>query len=105
MACLSDQSGTLGPEAYAKIEFGHFGVLDGLRGIAVLIVMFYHLAYLEPGLREYSKGGFLGVDIFFVLSGFLITSTLLAERDRDQTISLIRFYARRTLRLMPAFWL
>ncbi|MCZ0211417.1 acyltransferase, partial [Streptomyces sp. UMAF16] len=69
--------------------------LDGLRGVAVLMVLVYHLG-LAPG-------GFLGVDVFFVLSGFLITSMLVEEWQRRDSISLRRFYARRALRLLPAF--
>lgn len=70
--------------------------LDGLRGVAVLIIIFFHT---HPLLLS---GGFLGVDIFFVLSGFLITSLLLDEFSRHQRIGLGAFYARRFLRLMPA---
>lgn len=87
------------------VSFKHFPVLDGLRGIAVLIVMCYHLEYLAPGIHTLVKGGFLGVDVFFVLSGFLITSILLKEHDQTGKISLGNFYIRRTLRLVPAFWL
>ncbi len=86
-------------------DFRHFPALDGIRGVAVLCVMFYHLEYLAPGLRMIVKGGFLGVDVFFVLSGFLITSILIKEREEKGCISLGGFYLRRTLRLVPAFWL
>jgi peptidoglycan/LPS O-acetylase OafA/YrhL len=70
--------------------------IEGLRAIAVLSVMVYHVA---PGLLP---GGFVGVDIFFVISGFLITSHLASEQVRTGRISLPRFYARRALRLIPA---
>lgn len=70
--------------------------LDGLRAVAVLVVMAYHGGV--TGLR----GGFLGVDIFFVLSGYLITTLLLVEYSRTQTIALIAFWARRARRLLPA---
>ena len=70
--------------------------LDGLRAIAVAGVLMFH------GGVELLPGGFLGVDVFFVLSGYLITSLLLAERVRTGTISLLRFYARRARRLLPA---
>ena len=70
--------------------------IEGLRAIAVLSVMVYHVA---PKLLP---GGFVGVDIFFVISGFLITSHLADEHVRTGKISLPRFYARRALRLIPA---
>ena len=78
---------------------GRLPVLDGLRGIAVLAVMAFHAGV--PGVR----GGLLGVDIFFVLSGFLITALLLAEHTRDGRISLADFWRRRLRRLMPAMLL
>lgn len=85
--------------------FRHMPALDGLRAIAILIVMVYHLEWLIPQLHPYVKGGFLGVDVFFVLSGFLITSILLSEKEKTGGISLLNFYIRRCLRLIPAFWL
>lgn len=73
--------------------------IDGLRAIAVAGVVLYHL---EPGLLP---GGFAGVDVFFVISGYLITSLLLAEWRNSGRIDLADFYARRIRRLMPALWL
>jgi peptidoglycan/LPS O-acetylase OafA/YrhL len=70
--------------------------LDGIRALGVLVVMAYHLGL--PG----SDAGFLGVDLFFVLSGFLITSYLVREWEADQAIGLGRFWMRRLLRLVPA---
>ena len=70
--------------------------LDGLRGIAVLAVVLYHA---DLGILP---GGFLGVDVFFVLSGFLITNLLLNELTTDQTINFKNFYVRRIRRLLPA---
>ncbi|TCI97373.1 acyltransferase family protein [Aeromicrobium sp. IC_218] len=72
------------------------GDIEGLRAIAVLTVVLYHidLAWLP--------GGFVGVDIFFVISGFLITGLLVREVERDGRVSLSRFYARRFKRLLPA---
>jgi peptidoglycan/LPS O-acetylase OafA/YrhL len=70
--------------------------LDGLRGIAVIGVFASHTGY--PVLRN----GWIGVEVFFVLSGFLITTLLLAEHERTGMISLRRFYMRRVLRLYPA---
>ena len=78
--------------------------LDGLRAVAVLLVIGVHSIWIFPGLEPYLTGGFLGVDIFFVLSGFLIASILLNEFDETENISLRNFYARRFLRLMPAYW-
>lgn len=70
--------------------------LDGIRGIAILLVMLFHIG------TPIFKGGFIGVDVFFVLSGFLITSLLLKEYDNHQKIALKNFYVRRALRLAPA---
>jgi peptidoglycan/LPS O-acetylase OafA/YrhL len=70
--------------------------LDGLRGIAVLAVVVYHLA------PDRLPGGFLGVSMFFVLSGYLITSLLLSESTATGRIGLRRFWARRFRRLLPA---
>ncbi len=73
--------------------------LDGLRGVAVGIVLLAHAGV--PGIRS----GGAGVDIFFTLSGFLISSILLAELDRFRSIRLHHFYIRRFLRLLPCLWL
>jgi peptidoglycan/LPS O-acetylase OafA/YrhL len=70
--------------------------LDGLRAVAVALVVLFHLKV--PGF----EAGFLGVDVFFVLSGFLITSLALDEIDRTRTLSLTAFWARRIRRLIPA---
>ena len=72
--------------------------LDGLRALAVAAVLLYHAGVARAG------GGFLGVDLFFVLSGFLITSLLVAERRRTGRISLARFWGRRARRLLPALF-
>ena len=70
--------------------------LDGLRAISVLAVIGFHAEL--PGL----SGGFLGVEVFFVVSGYLITSLLLLERQNSGTISLQQFWLRRARRLLPA---
>jgi peptidoglycan/LPS O-acetylase OafA/YrhL len=71
--------------------------LDGLRGVAIIAVLVHH--QITPFTLS---GGFLGVDLFFVLSGFLITGLLLEEFEKTKTISLRNFYIRRGLRLGPA---
>src|SRR5436190_18818603 len=83
-----------------RFKAKHFPALDGLRGLAILLVITHH--QLIPLSL---KGGFLGVDLFFVLSGFLITTLLVTEFDATKTISLKNFYARRALRLAPALLL
>jgi peptidoglycan/LPS O-acetylase OafA/YrhL len=81
----------------ANVRLGYRRWLDGLRGLAILMVLGCHLGLLPAG--------FLGVDIFFVLSGFLITCMLAEEQQIRGTISLRHFYLRRALRLLPAFLL
>ncbi len=76
--------------------FRHIPALDGLRGLAVAAVVLYHFA---PDLVP---AGFIGVDVFLVLSGFLITSLALEEVDRTKTMSAPGFFARRARRLLPA---
>jgi peptidoglycan/LPS O-acetylase OafA/YrhL len=72
--------------------------LDGIRGFAVLLVLFYHnISVHIPGP--------MGVEIFFVLSGFLITRLLVVERDKAGTISIRSFYWRRAVRIFPVFYL
>ena len=73
------------------VTLRHMPVLDGVRAVAILTVMAYHLQWLVPEIGNFTSGGFLGVDIFFVLSGFLITSVLLKEQDRCGSISLKNF--------------
>ncbi len=74
-------------------RLGHVPALDGVRGLAIAAVLVYH-AYDVPG-------GFLGVDLFFVLSGFLITTLLLEEHAERGRISFRGFYRRRARRLLP----
>jgi peptidoglycan/LPS O-acetylase OafA/YrhL len=81
-----------------RVELAHYAGLDGLRGIAVLAVVLYH------GGVSWAPGGFVGVEVFFVLSGFLITSLLVAEWQRSATIALGAFWMRRARRLLPALF-
>lgn len=74
----------------------HRPALDGLRSLAVYLVLLFH-----AGLG-WAVGGFIGVDLFFVLSGFLVASILLTELDETGRVRLWRFYARRVRRLLPA---
>jgi peptidoglycan/LPS O-acetylase OafA/YrhL len=82
--------------------------LDGIRALSILLVIAWHLSSsgTAPWLAQLWRidAGNLGVRVFFVISGYLITSLLLAEHARTGTISLRRFYLRRALRIMPAFY-
>lgn len=73
--------------------------IEGLRALAVLLVVACHARV--PGLQ----GGFIGVDVFFVISGYLITRLLLAEWQQQGRLDIAAFYARRVRRLLPAFTL
>jgi peptidoglycan/LPS O-acetylase OafA/YrhL len=77
-------------------RIGYQPALDGLRGLAVLAVLLFHAGHL--------RGGFLGVDLFFTLSGFLITTLLLAEHAAAGQVSLRHFWSRRARRLLPALY-
>jgi peptidoglycan/LPS O-acetylase OafA/YrhL len=79
--------------------------LDLLRALAIIVVVIYHAAlfgFKLPGRVD--RFGWIGVDLFFVLSGYLIGGQLLAPLARDQRINLGRFFARRALRIMPAYF-
>lgn len=71
--------------------------IDGLRAIAVLLVVFNHLGW------SWFSGGYIGVDIFFVISGYLITS-ILSQQMHEQRFSVAEFYKKRVVRLAPAFF-
>lgn len=95
---------------------GHVVGLDGIRGVAVLLVFISHFHWIlspDPFLTKVTpwhfinrtfEAGFMGVDIFFVLSGFLITSLLMKDRSTNQKNLFRRFYRRRALRLLPALY-
>jgi peptidoglycan/LPS O-acetylase OafA/YrhL len=83
-------------------RLGYRPELDGVRGLAVLAIFLFHLAYMVPWLHHISQGGFLSVDVFFVLSGMLITEILVSDFERRGAVSLRSFYDRRARRLLPA---
>ncbi len=84
-------------------RIGYIPELDGIRGVALLIVLISHTSVLYPAGRWLAvPGGYLALDMFFVLSGFLITSLLLREQAETGVISCRTFYRRRVLRLFPA---
>lgn len=100
----------MGGEAnnHASTHAGHIPGLDGIRALAIGLVLFSHSVIYDEfnRFRQIGLGaGYTGVAIFFVLSGFLITTLLLREEDRTGGISLRLFYIRRALRLFPALWL
>ena len=74
--------------------------IDGLRAISVVAVIFYHLEILV-GNEKLFTGGFIGVDIFFVISGYLITSIIYKEIIQTKNISILNFYERRIRRILP----
>ena len=78
--------------------------LDGIRAIAIIAVIFYHLKFTVYDLKIFS-GGFLGVDIFFVISGYIITSLILKELDQNRSFSFVNFYLRRARRILPVLYL
>ncbi len=77
-------------------SIGYQPALDGVRAVAVVLVLLFHLGF------SWMSGGYLGVSVFFTLSGFLITTLLASELKRSGTIALGRFYGRRARRLLPA---
>ncbi|MEO1585542.1 MAG: acyltransferase [Planctomycetota bacterium] len=86
------------------LQTRYFASLDGLRCLCILAVLWHHSTKPDIPLRL-NELGFLGVGMFFALSGFLITTLLLRERDSTGTISLTDFYARRTIRIFPIYYL
>lgn len=82
----------------AQPKLGYQPSLDGLRAVSVAAVILYHAGI------GWIPGGFLGVEVFFVVSGFLITSLLLEERRHTGRIDLKHFWVRRARRLLPALY-
>ncbi len=93
---LGDARAPVARSGPGPTAFGHRPGLDGLRGLAVAAVLLFHAGY------GWAEGGYLGVSAFFTLSGFLITTLLLAERARTGGVSLGAFWVRRARRLLPA---
>jgi peptidoglycan/LPS O-acetylase OafA/YrhL len=88
----TDQTGA----GHRGTERGYRGDIEALRGVAILLVVAYHAGL--PGFT----GGYIGVDVFFVLSGYLITGLLIAEIRTTGRVDFLAFYARRVRRLLPA---
>lgn len=94
---MSDvETGEVPPSASTRRSMAYVPALDGLRAVAVIGVMLYH------GGISWIPGGYLGVDVFFVISGYLITTLLLREHARSGVIDLRSFWTRRLRRLLPA---
>ena len=92
----------LRPNIKADTKFsigGYFPALDGLRGVAILMIILYH----NFDFLSFTYPGWTGVDLFFVLSGFLITGILIKKRNSARF--LLNFYARRLLRIFPIYYL
>lgn len=83
------------------IKLSYRPEIDGLRAIAVLSVILYHAKIEEFGKNDWFEGGFIGVDIFFVISGYLITRIILFEYESTGSFSFIKFYERRARRILP----
>ena len=97
------EKSALALQAYSRFRStSHFGSLDGLRCLSILAVIWHH----GPGavMQGLGSAGFLGVHLFFAISGFLITTLLLRERDLTGSISLGKFYVRRSLRIFPIYF-
>ena len=100
MASVELKEQTRGTQAAAReARFPYLPGLDGLRALAVIAVLLYHADL------QWIPGGFLGVEVFFVISGYLITGLLLAEWRGHGRIDLKAFWLRRARRLLPALYL
>jgi peptidoglycan/LPS O-acetylase OafA/YrhL len=90
--------GPLPPSGVGARSTGRRAALDGVRGLAIALVVVHHFT---QGLPARPRGGFLGVDLFFVLSGYLITGLLVRARERTGRVGLVGFWLRRARRLLP----
>jgi peptidoglycan/LPS O-acetylase OafA/YrhL len=100
------------PDAAPKKHLDHIAPLDGLRGIAVILVLCFHFAWTFPEssplslvLKRVLWVGWVGVDLFFVLSGYLITRGLVAPSSQPLGVRLRKFWARRILRIFPLYYI
>jgi peptidoglycan/LPS O-acetylase OafA/YrhL len=92
-------------DAYARfLATKSFGSLDGMRGLSILAVIWHHAPGVSNLTWPMAFRGFLGVDLFFVISGFLIVTLLLREQRKTGEIALRNFYIRRFLRIFPAYY-
>jgi peptidoglycan/LPS O-acetylase OafA/YrhL len=94
----------------APAEAGYWTQIDGLRAIAFLLVFISHLGGIAPAvagsfMNKLANCGWVGVDLFFVISGFLITALLVREKEKYGEISFKQFYLRRALRILPVYYL
>jgi peptidoglycan/LPS O-acetylase OafA/YrhL len=99
----------LTPPEIRRVVSGHIPALDGLRGIAILLVLLHHFAWVPitmtglPGVvLGFTRIGWVGVELFFVLSGFLITGILVDSKPAENYLS--TFYIRRALRILPLYY-
>ena len=105
MTSTAASTGPLVLEPHARfLHQRNFGSLDGLRALSIIAVLWHHTPR-DPSDPIFWTRGFMGVDLFFVISGFLIVTLLLRERRRAGEVSLKGFYFRRFLRIFPPYYL
>lgn len=91
--------------AAAEYTLGYIPALDGLRALSVVLILGYHDIGPYTSLISHTLNAWFSVDLFFLISGYLITSILLKEQTKKGDINLVNFYSRRWLRIAPAFYL